>query len=504
MRKSKNYLSLKDGFKSIQSRSHYVASAMFPIIITKKNDLNLIFFNYWTNKNKIKIENLRLSTRIYSESGNLICHEESKISKYHNQISIKKLLEQNNIKTKNIKGLVNVEVVSLEKLNFPFPAITGIYQSDKIYSAVHSAGRLKNNSESHETFYTEETNWSCKFDKNITPFFHYFVGNKKPKRNFINVRLLNNENKVKNFKKIFIDKLPPFSSKFFLIKDIFKKVKFQNSDFVSVEVEHNSIFPRMIVGNFFSKQNFYEVTHSFPRVKAKDYCPVNKDDKFQSKIVGYRHKDLSLNLKIFPTTCEGNFKGETFIKRFSENKIKPMDKQINFSREKLKKMIMIPFNNDEEVKSIKCIGKMIPSRLNTSFIYRVKNSKNKYSLDIADGARSIIFPKKINHWGHGYIGEEFDSIVMIVNDNYEKLYKKTYEGVLNIYSQNNFKKKINVKIQAGSLLTINLSKLKILKSLSKKKLNFLSWQLILKEPGCECFWISYRKRDGSIFGDHSF
>ena len=91
MRKSKNYLSLKDGFKSIQSRSHYVASAMFPIIITKKNDLNLIFFNYWTNKNKIKIENLRLSTRIYSESGNLICHEESKISKYHNQISIKKI-----------------------------------------------------------------------------------------------------------------------------------------------------------------------------------------------------------------------------------------------------------------------------------------------------------------------------------------------------------------------------------------------------------------------------
>ena len=46
-----------------------------------------------------------------------------------------------------------------------------------------------------------------------------------------------------------------------------------------------------------------------------------------------------------------------------------------------------------------------------------------------------------------------------VNDNYEKLYQKTYEGVLNIYSQNNLKENC-IKIQPGSLLTINLSKLK--------------------------------------------
>ena len=86
---------------------------------------------------------------------------------------------------------------------------------------------------------------------------------------------------------------------------------------------------------------------------------------------------------------------------------------------------------------------MIPSRLNT-FIYREK-LKNNFSLDITDGARSIIFPKKINHWGHGYRRKLI--IVMIVNDNYEKLYQKTYEGVLNIYSQ--IILKINIKINLG-------------------------------------------------------
>tara|TARA_B100001250_G_C19815536_1_gene798111 strand:- start:3113 stop:4624 length:1512 start_codon:yes stop_codon:yes gene_type:complete len=499
-----SFISLKDGFKSVQKKSHYIASALFPIILTSKNDLNLVFFNYWTNKNRIKINNLKLSTRIYDESGSMICHEEHFISKFHNQISIKKILKKNKIQFKNIKGLVNVELISLEKLNFPFPAITGIYKSGKMYSAVHSAGRLKNNSEQQNIFYTEETNWSCKFDKNITPFFHYFVGNVLPKRNYIIVNLFNKNNKLKKSKKIFINNFTPFSSKIFLIKDIFNLSKFENNDFISVDVEHNSIFPRMIVGNFYSKLNFYEVTHSFPRVKSKDYCPINEKNEFQSKIVGYRNKDLNLDLKIFPTTCEGNFKGETFIKKFNDNKIKSLNNKINFSEENLKKMIIIPFTDNEEVKSIKFKGKMIPSRLNTSFIYKVKNSRNKFSLDIADGARSVIFPKKITHWGHGYLAEGFDTAVMIVNDNYEKFYQKKFKGTLSVYSENNFKKKIKLEIKPGTLLTLNLQKIRDLKKLSKKKLNFLSWHLKLSEPGCECFWVSYRKKDGSIFGDHSF
>ena len=505
MSKKNFYISLKDGFKSILKKNHYVASALFPMILTKKNDLNLVFFNYWTNKNQIKKENLKLSTRIYDESGILICHEENLISKYHNQISIKKLLEKNKIDIKkSIKGLVNVELISLEKLSFPFPAVTGIYKSGELYSAVHSAGRLKNNSEEQNIFYTEETNWSCKFDKNITPFFHYFVGSSLPKRNHIIVKLFDYKNKLKKLKKIFINNLSPFSSKIFYIKDIFTKTKFQSSDFVSVEVEHNSIFPRMVVGNFYLKKNFYEVTHSFPRVKLKDYCPSNKNYKFQSKILGYKNKDLSLDLKIFPTTCKGNFNSEIFVKKFDDKKLKLINNQINFSEKKLRKTIIIPLQNDEEIKSIKFKGKKIPSRLNTSFIFKVKGTKNKYSLDIADGARSTIYPKKITHWGHGCIAEGYDTAVMIANDNYENIYNKKFNGVLNVFSENNFKKKIKVKINPGSILILNLSKIKALKKLSQKKLTFLSWQLKLTEPGCECFWISYRKTDGSIFGDHSF
>ena len=39
-------------------------------------------------------------------------------------------------------------------------------------------------------------------------------------------------------------------------------------------------------------------------------------------------------------------------------------------------------------------GKKIPSRFNASFIYKVKDKKTEYSVDIADGARSCVTPAK--------------------------------------------------------------------------------------------------------------
>ena len=259
----------------------------------------------------------------------------------------------------------------------------------------------------------------------------------------------------------------------------------------------------MVVGNYFYKKQIFETTHSFPRIVSKDYCPTDKKFPFQSKMTGYRNKDLDLQLKIFPTTCEGKFIAETFTKNFNDEKLVPIQEVTDISEKKLKKMIVIPFKKDEEFKSLKFKGNKIPSRLNTSFVYKVKNLKNDYSVDIASGAKSTIYPKKYTHWGHGYIGENFETIIMIANDNYEYSNIKKYSGVLDIYSIK-FHKRLNVKINPASVLTLNLSKILGEKKIIRKKLNFLSWHLRLRNPGCECFWVSYRKKDGSIFGDHSF
>ena len=499
---SQGFISLKKGFEARKKIFHNRASAFFPLYITKKNDFFLVFFNYWLNKNNIKTDLINLVLYIYNEEGDLVERFNSKINNYHNQFSIATILG-NKLKNKFI-GTVSVEILSLENLNFPFPALLGVYKSNNLFSSVHSAGRIKNVNEKHEIFYTKETNWTCKFEKNVTPFFHYFVGPTLPRKKYITVTLLTHDKKTKKTKKINIEKLKLFGSKIFFIKEIFGKIKYNNNDFISVKVEHNSIFPRLVVGNYHKNKSFFETTHSFPFIERKDYCPIINDKTFQSKLSAYRNKELDLNLKVFPTNCTGNFKGEIFVKKFNQQRLLSDKPLINYNSKLLSKVNIFPLNNDDQFISLKMRGNKIPSRFNASFVYKVKGSKSNYSVDVADGARSCITPAKISHWGHGYVGDKYESLVMIINDNYQTSNNKTAKGKLNIYSPDyKTKNMINVTIQPDSLTIINISQLKNISKL-KTKNHFFSWFLRLKEPGCEAFWVSYRKSDGAIFGDHSF
>ncbi len=501
--KNNNYkpiVSLKKGFELRKKIFFNRASAVFPIFITKKNDFFIVFFNYWKNKNKIDSDRISLVINIYDENGNLIKRDEKKINEFHNQFSIKEILEKKY--TKNFLGSVNIEILSLVKLGFPFPAIIGVYKSNNLYSSVHSAGRIKGANERHDINYTDETNWSCKFKKGITPFFHYFKGPTEPRLKKIKVSLLSQDKKIKKIKQIDVSGIKPFGSKIFFIKDIFKKVKFSNLDFISVKVEHNSIFPRLVVGNFHKKKKFFEVTHSFSTIYHKDYCPLIREKPVQSKLSGYRIKDLNLDLKVFPTNCPGSFKAIPFIKRFNQKKLLPSNEIIKFSQQDSFKTKIFSVKHDDQFLSLKMFGKKIPSRFNASFIYKVKDKKTEYSVDIADGARSCVTPAKTSHWGHGYIGEKYETIVLIINDNYQINNHETAEGELNIYSSN-FKDKRKIKIEGDSITAVKISDFDKSKKLSKKT-NFFSWFLKMNRPGCEAFWLSYRKSDGAIFGDHSF
>ena len=74
-------------------------------------------------------------------------------------------------------------------------------------------------------------------------------------------------------KKIDIQNIKPFGSKMFFAKDIFKKVKYERNDFISVKVEHNSIFPRLVVGNYFKKRIFLKLLIPFHLLQEKIIVP---------------------------------------------------------------------------------------------------------------------------------------------------------------------------------------------------------------------------------------
>ena len=112
--KNSNLVSLQQGFNLRNKKQHYRASAAFPVYLSKFNDFYLIFFNYWTNKNLIKINCLNLKIYIYDSEGNLVKNTSTSIAKTHNQISMHSILEKKYYKN-FFSGTVFVEIISFEK-----------------------------------------------------------------------------------------------------------------------------------------------------------------------------------------------------------------------------------------------------------------------------------------------------------------------------------------------------------------------------------------------------
>ena len=95
------------------------------------------------------------------------------------------------------------------------------------------------------------------------------------------------DNNILISKDIDISDIPEFGSKIFLLDEIFKDFTFKDNYYVSVLVEHNSAFPRLVVGNLHKEDDFLEVTHSFPVIEEIDHVTVDQSKfDFESILCG--------------------------------------------------------------------------------------------------------------------------------------------------------------------------------------------------------------------------
>ena len=136
--------------------------------------------------------------------------------------------------------------------------VTAFYNSNLNYSGVHTAGRIKNPEEKKLPSEIIETNWNCKWQNGITPFFTLFNGSLKNKKTVIEIKVLNADNNLVVSKNININLEEPYSNKFFFLDEIFdiSKLTIDNNCFVEVKIPFSDFFPRMICGNFLEKINF--------------------------------------------------------------------------------------------------------------------------------------------------------------------------------------------------------------------------------------------------------
>lgn len=492
---------LKAAFDARKTYFANRSSCIFPVHLRPKTDLHIVYLNYWTIKNGVQRDKLVVNFRVYDSVGNVVLKIPQEMGSTHNQISIRTLIGANTFCDLNcFDGMVEVEILSLVNINFPFPGIMGIYQAGDIFSAVHAAGRVKNADEAQNIIYTQETNWTCKSGKDITPFFHYFNGPTQPKEKHITVKLRHRDGKVIDKCDVSISHLPPFGSQVFFADNIFPDVAIENDAFLSVTLEHNSVFPRMVVGNYFRSNNFLEVTHSFPFIEREDYCPVRPEDEFQSILAAYTSEELTLNVHTFPTNINGKFSGVSNSQLFSGDKLELQGEFAKWNFD-ASSPITYQLKPTEKFWCLRMKGPKVPSRFNASYRYSVKEADSPYSTDIASGADSCVYPPKYRHWGHGYLGDDYQTVVLVRNNSHQPTLTQCGIGTLTVFSMDR-ELSIPVEINPEASISINLSEYLFGIKSRNTIPDFLSWILEMDIPSCETFWISYRKRDGAIMGEH--
>lgn len=478
------------------------SSCVFPVLLRHGTDLHVVYLNYWTLKNGIARDKLAINFRIYDTKGNAVLKISKEMGKAHNQVSTRALLDEyTHCDTDNFEGMLEVEITSLENIRFPFPGIVGIYQAGDLFSAVHAAGRVKNPDEAQHVIYTQETNWTCKSGPKVTSFFHYFNGPTLPQTETISVKLRSRDGAVIATRDVSIAHLPPFGSQIFYVEDIFPGMAFENDAFISVTLEHNSIFPRLVVGNYFRDSNFLEVTHSFPLIEKEDYCPIQPEDEFQSIMPAYTSPDLTLSVHVFPTNSPGVFSATEASQKFGANFLQSGAEFMKCSGD-ASAPVTYQLDPNQQFWCLRMKGPKVPSRFNASYRYRVRGTDGRYSTDIADGADSCVYPPKYRHWGYAYLGHEFETVVLVRNNTHRPTLTQSGTGTLRVFGMDG-ERSIPVKIDAEAAVTVNFSDYIPRPALATVEApSFLSWMLEMDIPTCETFWISYRKRDGAIMGDH--
>ncbi len=494
---------MKDGYKNVNNNYTNRSSCVFPLFISEINDVEIVFLNYWKIKNKIY--NVTCNIRIHDEQGNLIKLFTLNISEEHYAISIKSILESST----NFKGIAIIEFISSENFGFTFPGVTAFYSSNLNYSGVHTAGRIKNPEEKKIPSEIIETNWNCKWGNGITPFFTIFNGSLQNKKTFIQVKILNSKNKLVISENIPLNLEEPYSNKFFFLDEIFdfNELKIDNDCFIEVKIPFSDFFPRMICGNFFRKDQFLEVTHSFENQKDNtDYLDEVTKESNEYRIPSINpiatNSDLNLELLFFPTNCIGNVFGKWRSGNFKETLTKSeesFDWQCGGRESNLKK---IKIKNGNKIKALDITQGKIPVRINTNYIYKLNHSNSEFSTDIAAGQITEYFPPKRFTWGHGIVGKDYKTVIFLTSFSHDKNCRVESMGNLFLcIGKNKFESSHKIPMDSGIEINVN----EILKDkFDLEQISFISWYYIQeKRTKLIGYWLSYSKT-GKITGDHAF
>lgn len=485
--------SLDECFKERGAWTTNRASALFPVFLRPDTDTLLTFLDYWQLKNKLAPVSCFI--RVYSGAGELVFSRSEKIVQAHTLYSLREFLGEG-----NFDGMVEIEFASAQNLKFSFPAVNAFYRSGTHYSVVHGGGRVRSGNEGYIPRKSIETNWTCKFKDDVVPFFHLFNGPRWSGLGTNKVDLFGADGQLIASVERNFGLEAPFSSKIVYLDEVFDLAGLKDKEFfVAITMPDAEFFPRMVVGNCHLKLNLLEAGHSFYWTTIDDYLEPRDDVSVLSFIPAIKTPELELNIVSYPTNAPCSVIGKVRTADVA-GRLQPTDRQLSWGTGAGSPIWSYRLEDDVDFLSIDFLELPVPSRINASYRYKVKNApSNNFSVDVATGAHAFIYPPKYSHWGSAIVSERYETVLMVRNVCQMKNRQRNASGLLRIYAAEGGLVSHSFSLCAESACCLYFSDL----MQRPKEDSVVSWFLNSDCPDIETYWISYAA-DGSICGDHGF
>ena len=258
-------------YEDVAYEPTFKSSAMFPITCGKDMSVSLSFMNYWKHKNEI--EPVSCVATIRSRTGDTLKRTYFRVEDDVYNLGFPDQVSEYVDGDGSFVGSCELEVLSIEDLKFPYPAVSVFCETPRGVASVHMASRVFHDVQDMDKRLmtdVQESGFDIHSTDSLTPFFCFTNGPRTVVDAKASVTAFNAAGEEKLLEMSCGD-LKPYQTVFVYpdLNNELREFLGGRVGFCKVKYDSFGIFPRLLCGNVGRDMSEVGMTHSYYDVSGR-------------------------------------------------------------------------------------------------------------------------------------------------------------------------------------------------------------------------------------------